>query len=113
MGSSLRFPDFDSLVDLHRHDPQAFEEVRRSMLRAAVEEAPAQHRPALEQLLERIESSRAEAATPLDAAEQAFRMMCSSMDELHDAWQRARETAAEWQAALLIERARSRSVHGF
>lgn len=106
MGASLRFPDFDALVELHRHDPQSFEDVRRSMLRAAVDEAPAEHQAALEQLLVRIEASRAAAATPEEAAEDAFRMMCDSVDNLRGAWESAREAAAEWQTALLIERAR-------
>jgi hypothetical protein len=108
MGAGLRFPDFDALVELHRHDPQSFEEMRRSMLRAAVDEAPVAHRAALEQLLVRIETARAAAATPDQAAQAAFRMMCDSVDDLRCVWERARVLAAEWQTALLIERARGR-----
>jgi len=101
-------PDFDALVRLHRHDPHAFEEMRRTMLRAAVDAAPPEHRPALEQLLARIESARADAASPADAAHDAFQMMCESVERLHDAWDSARHAAAELQAAYLIEQARMR-----
>ena len=48
-------PDFDVLVALYRHDPEAFEDFRRHVLREAVDCAPACHRPALERLLESIE----------------------------------------------------------
>lgn len=108
MGASLRFPDFDALVELHRHDPQSFEEVRRAMLRAAVDEAPDEHKPALEQLLVRIENMRAQAATPGEAVQDAFRMMCDSVDRLRDAWDLARHAAAEWQTTLLIEKVKGK-----
>lgn len=107
MGASMRCPDFDALVALHQHDPQSFEEVRRSILRAAVDSAPAEHRPTLEQLLVRIEHSRVEADTPMEAAQDAFRMMCDSVDELRDAWQQAQYAVAGWQTAVLLEKVRS------
>jgi hypothetical protein len=106
MGASLYFPDFDALVALHRIDPVSFEDVRRSILRAAVDEAPVAHRPALEQLLQRIERARAEAPSPVEAAEGAFRMMCASADRLCDAWEDVRFAVAEWQTAVVIDRVR-------
>ena len=103
-------PDFDVLVALYHHDPEALEDFRRHMLREAVDEAPLQHRPALERLLERIETARAHAATPVEAAAIAFRMMQESVGHLHDGWEQAVEAAAGLQAALIIDRLRTGST---
>lgn len=100
-------PDFDVLVALYRHDPDALEDFRRHMLREAVDEAPVHHRASLERLLERIETARASAATPVDAAVIAFRMMQDSVARLQDNWGQALEAAAGLHAALIIERLRS------
>ncbi len=108
MGASPRSPDFDALVRLHQNDPEAFEAMRREILRAAVADAPNEHRPALEHLLERIESLRADAASPEEAARTAFSMMCNSVDRLQEAWDDARTATAGLQAAILIEQARKR-----
>lgn len=108
MAATHRSPDFDALVRLHRSDPEAFEETRRAMLREAVEAAPSEHRPALEQLLVRIEAVRADAESPVHAACDAFQMMCESVERLHGAWDGARYAAADLQAAILIEQARLR-----
>lgn len=99
-------PDFDVLVALHRHDPEAFETFRTHLLRQAVESAPAIHRPSLERLLTRIEAARKDAQTPKDAALVAFHMMQDSVKELHDGWEQARYAAAGLQTALLLERVR-------
>lgn len=106
MGAGMHYPDFDTLVALHRHDPQSFDDMRRSMLRAAVESAPPEHRSTLEQLLERIENAHLEAATPIEAAQGAFGMMCESVVQLRDAWGSAQYAVAGWQAAVLIEKVR-------
>lgn len=100
-------PDFDVLVALYRHDPDALEDFRRHMLRKAVDDAPLQHRVSLERLLEQIEIARASAATPMDAALIAFRMMQDSVARLQDSWGEAREAAAGLHAALIIERLRT------
>ncbi|HZW22514.1 DUF3135 domain-containing protein [Noviherbaspirillum sp.] len=97
-------PDFDELAALHRRDPAALEALRRNMLRDAVDEAPAQHRAALEQLLEKIEATRATAGTPMEAAAAAFRMMQESVVRLHDGWEQALEAVAGLQTTLVIER---------
>jgi hypothetical protein len=101
-----RLPEFDVLVALHRHDPEAFEAFRRHILKEAVGYAPLEHRPALEDLLDRIEEERAKARTPMEAVLGATRMMHDSVRQLNDGWQRAREAVADLQAALIIERAR-------
>ncbi|WP_420475573.1 DUF3135 domain-containing protein [Noviherbaspirillum sp. ST9] len=102
-------PDFDVLVALYRHDPAALEDFRRHMLREAVDEAPLRHRPSLERLLDQIETARASAATPMDAALIAFRMMQDSVARLQDNWTQALEAAAGLHAALIIERLRNNS----
>lgn len=100
-------PDFDVLVALYRHDPDALEDFRRHMLREAIDDAPLRHRASLERLLEQIETARASAATPMDAALTAFRMMQDSVVRLQDNWGQALEAAAELHAALIIERLRT------
>jgi hypothetical protein len=103
---STPLPDFDTLVRLHSHDPEGFEEFRRRLLREAVDAAPEEYRPALESLLLRIECARDAAATPMDAAAVAYRMMQDSLERLSAGWEQARGVVAEWQTALVIERAR-------
>ncbi len=105
---SVQIPDFKVLLALHQHDPEAFEAFRRHMLREAVDDAPIAQRPALEQLLSRIEAARAAAIDPEDAAIKAFSMMSESVKRLHDAWTDAAHSVAELQTTLLIERLRNR-----
>ena len=86
---TIHLPDFDVLVALHRHDPEALEDFRRHVLRKAVDYAPLEHRASLEQLLEKIETARASAANPMDAAVIAFRMMQDSVVQLQGSWEKA------------------------
>jgi ABC-type transporter Mla subunit MlaD len=106
MNPGIRLPDFDALMALHQDDPDRFEEFRKRLLREAVEQAPTTHRPALDRLLSRIETARDAAATPMEAAVAASRMMADSVDQLHRAWQQAQHAVAGWQAATIIERFR-------
>ena len=106
MSLDIKLPQFDALVALHEQDPQAFEEFRRQLLAEAVEDAPARHRPALKRLLCRIESARANAATPMEAVLVATRMMHESLQRLHRCWEDAGYAAAGLQTMLLIERVR-------
>lgn len=103
-------PDFDVLVALHQHDPQALEDFRRHALREAVDYAPLEHRASLEQLLKQIETARATAASPVEAASIAFRMMQDSVSRLNDGWEQAKEAVAGLQANLIIERLRNRAA---
>ncbi len=103
---SMEVPDFDVLLALHRHDPQALEQLRRHLLRESVASAPVAHRQSLEHLLTRIEAARETAADPMEAALIAFRMMRDSMEQLHGAWGLAFCAVAGMHASLLIERAR-------
>lgn len=104
MGHDL--PQFEVLVTLYRNDPQAFEAFRRHALREAIKQAPPQHRPALEALLEKIEHARQAAGSPMEAAIVASRMMSDSADQLFDAWTGVQHAVAGLQTTLLIERLR-------
>jgi hypothetical protein len=108
MSLGIQLPDFDVLMALHQRDPEAFEEFRRRLLREAVEYAPPVHHPALERLLRRIEEARKTAATPMEAALIASRMMQESLSMLHNTWEEALHAVAGLQTALLIERMRSK-----
>lgn len=107
MSLGTRLPDFDMLVALHRQEPDAFEAFRRHLLREAVNDAPPAHRPALETLLCRIEEAHDAAATPMEAAITASRMMQESVGKLHDAWDQARHAVAGLQTSLILERLRA------
>lgn len=103
---NTNLPDFDVLLAIHRDDPEALEQFRRHLLREAVDAAPAAHRKSLEELLVRIEESRAAARDPLDAAAIAFRMMRDSVDRLQASWSDALDAVSGMQASVLIERMR-------
>jgi len=103
---NVAMPDFDTLVALHQQDPEALEIFRRHLLREAVDSAPAEHRPALEKLLDRIEVARSGAKTSTEAAVIAFRMMSDSMKLLHETWDKALYEVAGLQTTLLLDRMR-------
>lgn len=102
----IRIPDFDELAALHRRDPQAFEALRARLLDETVRAAPAEHRPALEQVRARIDIARRSAATPFEAALIASRMMQQSVGRLLAAWKQVRYAAADMQTTLLLRRFR-------
>jgi transposase-like protein len=103
---NIPLPDFDVLVALHQHDPEALEDFRRHTLRKAVDFAPLEHRASLENLLKQIESAREQANSPMEAATIAFRLMQDSVTRLHQSWDDAREAVAGLQTSLIIERLR-------
>jgi hypothetical protein len=104
---NINLPDFDVLVALYRHDPEALEAFRRHILRKAVDYAPLAHRHSLEQLLSHIETARDAATSPMEAAITAFRMMQESVTKLHEGWDQALQAVAGLQTALIIERLRN------
>lgn len=107
MNTDAKLPDFDTLSRLYQDDPAAFETFRRHLLRQAVDEAPRQHRPALEELLLCIEANRQRAATPADAALGAFQMMRQSVSQLGTAWQLGLQSLAQLQADTLMQKLRA------
>jgi hypothetical protein len=106
MNLGPNLPDFDTLVSLHRQDPEAFEHFRRLLLREAVDAAPADYQPTLDRLLSDIERRREAAATPIEAVIAASRAMTDSLEQLVGGWGRARVAVAEWQTAEIIRRFR-------
>ncbi len=106
MMQRIRFPDFDTLVALHQDDAQAFEAFRRHLLNDAVDCAPPSRRPALRQLVRRMDMASSSAATPLEASAIAFEMMRQSLHELQSAWQQAQHACAALQTGLLLEKIR-------
>lgn len=109
MNTGSRIPDFNVMVALHQHDPEAFENFRRHLLREAVQEAPPIHRPALEKLLQRMDAARDAAASPAEAAAVAFGMMQESVGRLQDAWEDAQVAVAGLQTSLLLQRLKAKS----
>ncbi len=107
MTTQRALPDFETLVALHRSDPIAFEAVRTSLLQTCLDDAPPAHRPNLEKLIVRMDAVRATAASPLEAAIGAARLMSESLDALRDQFSQLNEATAVWQTALLLKRLRS------
>lgn len=104
LGPSL--PDFDTLVSLHTDDPEAFEHFRSKLLKEALDCAPREQQPALEELLVGMERRRNAAATPVEAAIAASRAMQDAVEQLVSGWAQVRNAAAEWQTAVILERLR-------
>jgi hypothetical protein len=102
----LNMPNFDILSKLYQENPLAFEALRRQLLTDAIAAAPAHHRPALQQTLDRIDRTHRSAATPQDAAAAAFRLMDESLSQLQDGWSQLQYDIAGLQTALVLERAR-------
>lgn len=108
MRMDTRLPDFDTLSRLYQEDPAGFEAFRRHLLRQAVDDAPQRHRPALEELLLCIEASRQRAATPAEAALNAFQMMRQSVHQLNAVWQQGLQSVAQLQTDALMLKLRTR-----
>jgi hypothetical protein len=106
MSMDTRLPDFSVMMNLHQQDPEAFEAFRRHLLQEAVEKAPPAHRESLKKSVDRMDAVRSVAATPLEAAVAASRMMQEAMDELLNAWTRTRFAVAGLQTTLVLERFR-------
>ena len=98
-------PDFDMLVRLYQEDLEAFEALRLHVLQDAVDAAPPERRKSLTRLLDRINATRS-AATPQQAASQAFEMMADSLQELRLSWQQASCALSELQTQILLQRIR-------
>ena len=75
-------PDFDTLVQMHKSDPAAFEAFRLKMLQDAVAQAPEKHRPMLEKTVEAIQDARNRAENPLHATILASNLMQESLRTL-------------------------------
>lgn len=106
MQLQIKTPDYDALSKLFQESPAEFEALRRKILNEAVAATDADHRPALQKTLLCIEEARQTAATPLEAAEAAFRLMSDSCNLLKDEWSVLNRELTTLQAILLLERVR-------
>lgn len=97
-------PPFDELVRMHQQDPAALERLRTQLLQQAVDCAPTQHRPALEQLLVEMNKVRDAAASDAEAASAAFRLMQRSVRNLGEVLNEAMNRVADLQTTLLLRR---------
>ena len=102
--SQPSLPPFDELVRMHQQDPASLEQLRTQLLQQAVESAPTQHRPALEQLVVEMNNVRDAAASDAEAAAAAFRLMQRSVRNLGDALHEAMNRVADLQTTLLLKR---------
>lgn len=82
-------PDFDTLAKLAQEDPTAFEAFRTKLLQDAVAAAPAHLRPQLEATVAQLNTARAGASSPLEAASLANAAMMDSFQDLNSQMKRA------------------------
>ena len=106
MSPIKKLPTFDMLVALHKQNPDAYEEFRRDLLRSCIDEAPESHQPGLELLYQRIETVRATARAPLEAAASASRLMIDSCLTLRQALGDLVDATAAMQTVLILEKFR-------
>lgn len=106
MNTIMQLPAFDTLVALHAKDPAQYEEFRRQLLQSCIDGAPEIHRASLELLRERIDHARAGAATPIEAAAAASRLMVESCVRLREAMAPLATASAGLQAAVLLSKFR-------
>lgn len=106
MNSVMQLPAFETLVALHAKDPAAYEEFRRQLLQACIDSAPAIHRPDMERLRKRMDEVRADAATPVEAAAAASRLMVDSCIRLRAAMAPLASASAGLQTVVLLSKFR-------
>lgn len=104
MHSKPKIPDFDTLVEMFRQDPESYDNFRRRLLEEAVAESPSQHRQRMQDTLVRIEMARRAASTPLEAAVYASKLMRESLDELGDRMRDLQEELTGMQSLLVLHR---------
>ena len=81
-----RLPDFDSLSKLARDDPQAFEELRRSLVNDLIDNAPQARQARLRGLQFRVDTIRRLSKSELGAAVKIYELMWRSFRSLADEW---------------------------
>jgi hypothetical protein len=92
-------PDFDTLVRMAKEDPTVYEAFRQKILKDAVAQAPAQHRPMLEKTVEVIEDAHHRAENPLHATILASTLMQESLATLRSGMNHLQFAAKDFQDA--------------
>ena len=77
-----QLPDFDTLMQMAKDDPQALEQLRQDSINELLDNAPANMRRRLEGLQFQIDAKRKLAKTPMQACITISRMMHESFEEL-------------------------------
>ncbi len=75
-------PDFDTLRNLARNDPEALENLRVALCERVIHEAPEHAKPRLRGLMFQINSRRKLARNDLEAAESISEMMNDSLQRM-------------------------------
>lgn len=75
-------PDFDTLRDLARENPEELERLRIALCQKVIDEAPEHAKPRLEGLLFQINARREIARTHLEAAQELSTMMNHSLKRM-------------------------------
>lgn len=101
---STDLPDFDTLMAMAQKDPAAFEQYRAQMLQNCINEAPPEHRPAMQHLVFRMNQVRENADTPLDAAAGAAALMKESAAQLESAMDHLQHATAGVQAEQVLKK---------
>ena len=96
-------PTFDDMMALHQKNPAALEALRDTLIRKAVSAAPPEHQPALAHTVFLMERARECAASPLDAAVAAARMMSESASSLRGAMDHLQHEVAGHAAAQVLQ----------
>lgn len=79
----VELPDFDTLIDINKKDPEALTELRQRLSDEFVDSCPDSSRRRLEGLLFRINMELRRAGNPATAYLRLSDMMYSSFSELH------------------------------
>ena len=80
---TVELPDFDTLIDINKKDPEALTELRQRLSDEFVDSCPDSSRRRLEGLLFRINMELGRAGNPATAYLRLSDMMYSSFSELH------------------------------
>ena len=75
-------PDFDTLRDLARNDPEGLERLRLALCERVINEAPEHAKPRLEGLMFQINSRRQLAQSDIEATETLSEMMNDSLQRM-------------------------------
>lgn len=79
---SLSLPDFDTLRDMAKNDPEALEDLRLKLCQKVIDNAPDHAKPRLRGLMFQIDTRRRLARTDLEACEDVSRMMHTSLKRM-------------------------------
>lgn len=95
-------PDHDSLSQLAKEDPQAFEDLRQQLVGELIERAPEALKPRLEGLQFRIDAIRRRSGSSLGATVKIYQLMWQSFMQLRNELMTFREPAAPRQSAQVL-----------